>query len=145
MSLHEDLTSTSSPKQVRGQNLTRRTPTANSLRPPSPRYGSPQPMSLSNSPRDSQHFPQVTPLLKQISEGHRTWFPKRPSSQGFALQHISPLELCLASSGQLHGQTNWRAPYRSEERSVWPGRLNTSRWLSPWEPRGQKGGRQGLW
>ena len=46
-----------------GQNLTRRPPTENSFRPPSPRYvlpPPPYPISLIKSLRNPQNFPQVT-------------------------------------------------------------------------------------
>ena len=49
-------------KKGGGQNLTRRPPTENSFRPPSPRYVLPPPYSISlrKSLRSAQYFPQPT-------------------------------------------------------------------------------------
>ena len=82
-----------------GQNLTRRPPTENSFRPPSPRYVLPPPpygISLSKSLRSAQNFSQLTSSETAFG-GSQKIVSDGPSSRGFAFRYVLPPPLALPS------------------------------------------------
>ena len=89
-------------KKRGGQNLTRRPPTENGFRPPSPQYVLPPPpyaISLSKSLRNSQNFPQLT-SSETVFGGSRKMVFDGPSSRGFAFRYVLPPPLALPRPGR---------------------------------------------